>query len=174
MWSVIALGTVFAIIPALFLLGRRYGPSDLGLRFRDVIVAAPVLAIFAVMTFAFSRDSITWTGALAESGSPLGVVETAISACLPEEFFRIAWQTRIGAWMKNPASGWLFASVAWASLHGPIDYSHSHSLLKATVGVIHIVPLGLHCEATSRIGQESFVPAMSLLHGLNFWGLQNF
>ena len=171
-WIVIGLGSVFAIIPALFLLGRGYGPSDLGLRFRDLAVALPVLAIFAAMAFAFSRHSITWSGALAESGSPLGLVGTAISACVPEEFIRFTWQTRIGTWIRSPAAGWLIASVAWAALHGPIDYSQSHSVSKAVVGVIHIVPLGLLWGYLTH-RTRSFVPAM-LLHGLNFWGLQNF
>ncbi len=171
-WIAIGLGAVFSILPALFLFCRRYRPADLGLRFQGVIVAFPVLAIFAAITFAFSRNSITWSGALAEAVSPLGLALTAISACLPEEFFRIAWQTRIGAWMKNPAVGWLIASIAWATLHGPVDYSQSHSTVDAMLGVINIVPLGLLWGyLTHRTG--SFLPSM-LLHGLNFWGLQNF
>jgi membrane protease YdiL (CAAX protease family) len=171
-WIVIALGAVFCIIPALFLFGRRYSPADLGLRLSGVIVALPVLAIFALITLALSRHSITWSGALAESGSPLGLVQTSISACLPEEFFRVAWQTRIGAWIRNPAAGWLIASIAWATLHGPVDYSHSHSIVETTLGVMNIVPLGLLWGyLTHRTG--SFLPS-ALLHGLNFWGLQNF
>jgi hypothetical protein len=69
------------------------------------MVVLPVLAVFAAITLAFSRESITWPGALAEAGSPMGLVLTAVSACLPEEFFRIVWQTRIGAWMKSPSAG---------------------------------------------------------------------
>jgi membrane protease YdiL (CAAX protease family) len=171
-WIVIGLGAVFSILPALFLFCRRYTPADLGLKFQGVIVALPVLAIFAAITFTFSRDSITWSRALAEAGSPLGFVLTAISACLPEEFFRIVWQTRIGAWMKNPAVGWLIASIAWAALHVPVDYSQSHSTVKAMLGIINIVPLGLLWGyLTHRTG--SFLPSM-LLHGLNLWGLQNY
>src|SRR5271169_6670670 len=45
--------------------------------------------------------------------------------------------------MKDPAIGWLIASIAWAALHGPVDYSQSHSLVEALLGVIDIVPLGL-------------------------------
>jgi membrane protease YdiL (CAAX protease family) len=170
-WFTIGLGAVFAIIPALFLLGRRYWPADLGLRFRGVTVALPVLAIFATVTFVFSPQSITWSRALAESGSPAGLVQVAVSACLPEEFFRIVWQTRIGTWLKNPATGWLIASIAWAALHGPIDYSQSHSVVEVALGVLNIVPLGLLWGyLTHRTG--SFLPSL-LLHGLNFWGLQN-
>lgn len=170
-WIFIGLGAVFNILPALFLFIRGYWPAALGLRFQGVMVAFPVLAIFAAITFAFSRNSITWSGALAESGSPLGLALTAMSACLPEEFFRIVWQTRIGAWMRNPASGWLIASIAWAALHGPVDYSESHSAVDAMLGAINIVPLGLLWGyLTYRTG--SFLPSM-VLHGLNFWGLQN-
>jgi membrane protease YdiL (CAAX protease family) len=170
-WIAIGLGAVFSILPALFLFGRRYGPADLGLRFRGVTTALPVLAIFAVITFALSRHSITWFGALAEAGSPFGLVQTAISASVPEEFFRFAWQTRIGSWMKNPAVGWLIASFAWAVLHGPVDLSQSHSTVEAALGVIDILPLGLLWGyLTHRTG--SSLPSM-LLHGLNFWGLQN-
>jgi len=170
-WIVFGLGSVFSILPALFLLSRGYGVANLGLRLQGITTALPVLAIFAGFTFAFSRHSITWSGAMAEGGSPLGFVLTAISACLPEEFFRFAWQTRIGAWMKNPAAGWLIASIAWALLHGPIDYSQSHSIVDAVLGVIDIVPLGLLWGyLTHRTG--GFVPSM-LLHGVNLWGLQN-
>jgi hypothetical protein len=129
-WIVIGLGAVFSILPALFLFSRRYGPADLGLRFRGVTTALPVLAIFAGATLALSGHTITWAGALAEAGSPLGLVQTAISACVPEEFFRFVWQTRIGTWMKNPAVGWLIASIAWAMLHGPVDYSQTHSTVE--------------------------------------------
>jgi membrane protease YdiL (CAAX protease family) len=74
--------------------------------------------------------------------------------------------------MKNPADGWLTASIAWAALHGPVDYSQSHSLFEAMLGVINIVPLGLLWGyLMQRTG--SCLPSM-LLHGLNFWGLQNF
>ena len=111
-------------------------------------------------------------GRLAEAVSPLGLALTAISACLPEEFFRIAWQTRIGAWMKNPAVGWLIASIAWATLHGPVDYSQSHSTVDAMLAS-SILCRSACCGDTLPIGQGSFLPSM-LLHGLNFWGLQNF
>jgi membrane protease YdiL (CAAX protease family) len=170
-WIVIGLGSVFSILPALFLFSRHCGSADLGLRFRGITTVLPVLAIFVGTTFAFSRHTITWSGALAEAGSPLGLVQMAIVACLPEEFFRFTWQTRIGAWMKNPAVGWLIASIAWAMLHGPVDYSQSHSTVEAMLSVIDIVPLGLLWGyLTHRTG--SFLPSM-LLHGLNFWGLQN-
>jgi membrane protease YdiL (CAAX protease family) len=101
----------------------------------------------------------------------LAAVAISVVECLPEEFFRFAWQTRIGAWMKNPAAGWLIASMAWAVLHGPVDYSQSHSTVEAMLSVIDIVPLGLLWGYLShRTG--SFLPSV-LLHGLNFWGLQN-
>jgi membrane protease YdiL (CAAX protease family) len=171
-WMAVGLGGVFFVIPTLFLFSRRYWPADLGLRLQGLVVAFPVLATFAAIAFAFSRQSITWSGALKEAGSPLGLVQTAISACLPEEFFRFAWQTRLGAWMRNPAVGWLIASIAWAALHGPVDYSESHSSVQALIGVMNIVPLGLLWGyLTHRTG--SFLPSM-LLHGLNLWGLQNF
>jgi Type II CAAX prenyl endopeptidase Rce1-like len=57
-------------------------------------------------------------------------------------------------------------------LRRPVDYSQSHSTVEAMLGVINIVPLGLLWGyLTHRTG--SFLPSM-LLHGLNFWGLQNF
>jgi hypothetical protein len=56
-WISIGLGAVFNILPALFLFSRGYGPAALGLRFRGVIVVFPVLAIFAAITFALSRNS---------------------------------------------------------------------------------------------------------------------
>jgi membrane protease YdiL (CAAX protease family) len=170
-WVVIGLGCIFAVIPALFLLARRYWPADLGLRFTGVLVALPVLAIFAAITFAFSPRSLTWPEIVREAGSPLGIVVMALSAAVPEEFFRVVWQTRIGAWAGSRAAGWLVATVVWAMLHGPKDFSESHSLVAAAIDVLDIVPLGLLWGyLTHRTG--SFLPSL-LLHGMNVWGLQN-
>jgi hypothetical protein len=51
-WIVIGLGSVFSILPALFLLSRRYGVANLGLRLQGIATTLPVLAIFAGLTFA--------------------------------------------------------------------------------------------------------------------------
>jgi membrane protease YdiL (CAAX protease family) len=114
----------------------------------------------------------TWQGAIAETGgSIVGLVSTALSASVPEEFFRFVWQTRLGAWLRNPAVGWLVASALWAMLHAPKDWSDSHSLASTIMGVVNIVPLGLLWGYLTH-RSRSMLPAI-VLHATNLWGLQN-
>lgn len=94
-----------------------------------------------------------------------------ISAALPEEFLRFAWQTRVSALFANRTTGWLVATMIWAMLHAPKIWSESHSLIGTSMGVVSIVPLGLLWGyLTHRM--RSFLPSM-LVHATDVWGLQN-
>ena len=171
LWLAILVGCVFNALPAIVLLARRYRLTDLGLRITGLQAVPLVIATFAAVTLALSPASITWRGAVEETGSIGALIGTALLAAVPEEFFRFAWQTRVGAWLKDPAVGWLVASVCWALLHGPKDWDESHSLVATLMGVVNIVPLGLLWGyLTHRTG--SMLPAIAL-HATNLWGLQN-
>jgi hypothetical protein len=169
-WVTVGLGAVFNALPALWLLASRYSPRDLGVRVSGLTIALPALAIFATLTLAASRGSMT-IGEIRQM-TPLDIVLVALSAAVPEEFFRFVWQTRLGAWCASPATAWLIATATWAMLHGPKDFDDAHAVGATVQGIIDIVPLGLLWGyLTRRTG--SFLPS-ALLHATNIWGLQNF
>ena len=172
LWLALLVGCVFNALPALFLLARRYRLSDLGLRFTGLQAVPIVVAAFAVSATVLAPTSMTWKAILDESGgSTWAVIGTASLASVPEEFFRFAWQTRVGTWLRQPATGWLVASVAWSLLHGPKDWNETHSLAGTVMGMINIVPLGLLWgDLTHRT--RSILPSV-VLHATNVWGLQN-
>jgi membrane protease YdiL (CAAX protease family) len=94
-----------------------------------------------------------------------------LTAAVPEEFFRFAWQTRVGALRRNRAAGWFIASVAWAILHAPRFWDEGHSAIGTLMGVVDIVPLGLLWGYLMH-RTRSLLPS-TLLHATNIWGLQN-
>jgi len=171
-WLALLVGCVFNALPALFLLARRYRVSELGVRASGLAAFPLVLAIFAASSLVLFPGAVTWKGIVAETGgSWSAILGTALLAAVPEEFFRFAWQTRVGAWLKRPAAGWLVASIAWALLHGPKDWDESHSVGDTVMGMVDIVPLGLLWGYLTRRSQ-SMLPSV-LLHLTNVWGLQN-
>jgi hypothetical protein len=171
-WLGLLIAGVFNALPALVLLLRRYRLTDLGLRPTGLVATPLVLVLFASAATVLYPGSTTWKGLVAESGgSTWAVLETALLAAVPEEFFRFAWQTRVGRSLRQPATGWLVASFLWAMLHGPKDWDETHSVTQTLTGMADIVPLGLLWGyLTYRTG--SFLPAV-VLHATNIWGLQN-
>jgi membrane protease YdiL (CAAX protease family) len=171
-WLGLLIAGVFNALPALVLLARRYRPTDLGLGWRGLGTTPLIIIVFASAATVFFPGATTWNAIVAESGgSPWTVVETALLAAVPEEFFRFAWQTRLGSALRQPATGWLAASLLWALLHGPKDWDETHSVRLTLIGMADIVPLGLVWGyLTHRTG--SFLPAV-VLHATNVWGLQN-
>ena len=171
-WLALLIACVFNALPALFLIARRYRLADLGFRWSGLAAFPPVLAIFALTSVVLFPGAVTWKGIVAETGgSWSAILGTALLAAVPEEFFRFAWQTRVGAWLKRPAVGWLVAFIAWALLHGPKDWAESHSVADTVMGMVDIVPLGLLWGYLTR-RSRSMVPSI-LLHLTNVWGLQN-
>ena len=171
-WLALLIACVFNALPALFLIARRYRLSDLGVRWSGMAAFPVVLAIFASASFVLFPGAVTWKGIVAETGgSWSAILGTALLAAVPEEFFRFAWQTRVGAWLTRPAAGWLVASIAWALLHGPKDWNESHSVADTVMGMVDILPLGLLWGYLTR-RSRSMLPSV-LLHLTNVWGLQN-
>ena len=171
-WVLLGLGSVFNVIIAGVLLARRYRLTELGLRSRGWVAVPPVIVIFGSLALLAAPSHVTWREIVEDTGgSPLEIASLALSAAVPEEFFRFVWQTRVAAWCRNPATGWFVASILWAALHAPHDYVQTPSVFETTMGVIDKVPLGfLWGYLTARTG--SFVPSL-LLHATNVWGLQN-
>ena len=171
-WLALLIGCVFQALPAAVLFLRRYRLPDLGLSARGVQAAPVIMAVFAAAALTLSPSTTTWKAIVEESGgSTLAVIGTALLAAVPEEFFRFAWQTRMGAWIEQPAVGWLVASLVWALLHAPKDWDESHSIGSTVMGVLDIVPLGLLWGYLTH-RTRSILPSI-LLHATNIWGLQN-
>ncbi len=171
-WLGVLIGCAFNALPAVFLLARRYGLRDLGLGGAGLQAVPLVMATFAAAALLLSPATTTWRGAIAETGGSFAaLVGVALSAAVPEEFFRFVWQTRVGAWRHNAAVGWLVASLLWAALHAPKDWSESHSLASTITGVVDIVPLGLLWGYLTH-RSRSMLPSI-VLHATNLWGLQN-
>jgi membrane protease YdiL (CAAX protease family) len=172
LWLAVLVGCVFNALPAIFLLVRRYRPSDLGFKIAGLQAAPIIVAVFALSATLLSPAATTWRAILDESGgSTWAVVETALLAAVPEEFFRFIWQTRVGAWLQRPATGWLVASVAWSVLHGPKNWDETHSFAATVMGMINIIPLGLLWGYLTH-RTRSMLPSV-VLHATNVWGLQN-
>jgi membrane protease YdiL (CAAX protease family) len=167
--GVVGVGSVFWIPLAIMLVALRYRPHDLGVRIRGFMTALPVMSVFAVLSIAFNRDSLRAAFHAQDSFATLLIVGPA--AGVSEEFFRLVGQTRVGAWRRNSALGWICASCVWAVLHEPRFWSQSRSLLHASIGVIQILPLGLFFGYMTH-RTRSVLPA-ALVHATNVWGLNN-
>jgi hypothetical protein len=164
----IGLGSAFGITLAIFLVARRYGPSDLGVRGGRLLLALPVAAVFFTLASAFTRFSIL---PVVQSRESLMAWMAAVPAtAVSEEFLRFVWQTRLAALRNNHAFGWIIASCVWAIMHGPRFWGEN-GLLHGTLGIVDIIPIGLlFGYLTHR--SRSFLPA-AFTHATNIWGLQN-
>lgn len=164
---------LFPVLLAVVLLFMKYKLQDLGLRLHGWPLAILIALVMAVTNRLVTPESLTWKAALEESGSIPNLLFTGfITAALAEEFFRVIGQTRLGAVMHNRGMGWYITSVLWAFMHLPKWYHDGGALLESILSSLRIVPLGLMWGYMTH-RTKSFVPAM-LVHGSNFWGLQNF
>ena len=171
--SLPAMAIIFPIALPLALLWWKYKPAELGIRFNAMSwVFLPVLLITAGTAYLVAPTEFTLSKILASEGVVGALITGLITAGLSEEFVRMALQTRVGAYLRNPAVGWFFATLVWAFLHSPKWYADGGDLYEALMGAVRIVPLGLMWGyITYRT--KSLLPA-TLVHGLNVWGLQNF
>lgn len=171
--SLPALAIIFPIVLPLVLLRWKYRPAELGLRFNAMgRVFLPVLLITATTAYLAAPHDFTLGRLLNEEGVLGALITGFITAGLSEEFVRMALQTRLGAYLRNPAVGWFFATLVWAFLHSPNWYAKGGDLYEALMGAVRIIPLGLMWGyITYRT--KSLLPA-TLVHGMNVWGLQNF
>ena len=171
--SIPAMAIIFPIALPLVLLWWKYKPAELGIRFNAMSwVFLPVLLITAGTAYVVAPDEFTLSKILASEGVVGALITGLITAGLSEEFVRMVLHTRVGAYLRNPAVGWFFATLVWAFLHSPNWYAKGGDLYEALMGAVRIVPLGLMWGyITYRT--KSLLPA-TLVHGMNVWGLQNF
>lgn len=171
--SIPAMAIIFPIALPLVLFWWKYRPAELGIRFNTMCwVFLPVLLITSGTAYWVAPDEFTLGKIIGKEGIVGALITGLITAGLSEEFVRMALQTRVGTYLRNPAVGWFFATLVWAFLHSPNWYAKGGDLYEALMGAVRIVPLGLMWGyITYRT--KSLVPA-TLVHGFNVWGLQNF
>jgi len=171
--SLPAFAIIFPIALPLILLKWKYRPVELGIRFNAMSwVFLPVLLVTAATAYLAAPEDFTLGSLLASEGVVGALVTGVITAGLSEEFVRMVLQTRLGAYLRNPAIGWFIATLIWAFLHSPKWYADGGDLYEALMGAVRIVPLGLMWGYITH-RTKSLLPA-TLVHGFNVWGLQNF
>lgn len=156
----------------LFALRYRFG--DLGFRVavRGLWAVPLILLSFFGLSY-LSGASFTIGGVIREEGSLWRAALVVIFiAALPEEFFRMTWQTRLGAVTGNNAAAWFLTAFLWAFMHAPIFRNGEPTWTPALLNCLNLVPLGLLWGyVLHRTG--SLIPSM-ILHIFNLSGLQNF
>ncbi|MEI6816493.1 MAG: CPBP family intramembrane glutamic endopeptidase [Bacteroidota bacterium] len=164
---------VFPIALAIIMLLSGYKPKEQGIRLQGLVMVIPILLISFLTNRIVSPESLTWNRVIDESGSIIGAIYSGlILAGLSEEFFRVIGQTRMGALMKNMGYGWLITSTIWAFMHAPKWYGEEHDLKEALLSSTRIIPIGLMWGYLTH-RTKSILPSV-VVHGFNFWGLQNF
>ena len=150
---------------ALYLLARGYSLKDLGIRVWGFAPVPLIMLVCMGLVALTTPLRNTWTEVYRGLGGVWGWIALCFTAPLPEEFFRVVWQTRAGKWLSNPAAGWLIASLLWAGMHWFI-LSPGHSHLQTLFWVLYIVPYGLMLGYLTH-RTKSILPAI-LLHATKF------
>ena len=119
---------VYPIGLAIIMFLLRYKPKDLGLKLQGIIIALPIIVILAITNRIICPQSFTWYELVKEGGGVMGALVLGfLVAALPEEFFRVIGQTRLGIFLNNKGLAWFIASFLWALLHAPKWYSETHN-----------------------------------------------
>jgi len=165
---------VFPVAMAVIFLAMRYKLPELGVRLRGSLVALPVIAIVFITSRIAAADKLTWQMIYSEEGGIFMTFFTGIvTAGLSEEFMKMAGQTRFGELFGNKGAGWFIITIIWALMHAPKWYHEGNGNIKeALIGAVRIIPIGLMWGYLTH-RTKSILPAV-LVHGTNFWGLQNF
>ena len=160
------------ILLALFLFWRGFSLRDLGLRLWGFAPVPLVMACCMGLVALTMPLRNAWVENYHSIGGSIWawVQVGLLMAALPEEFFRMVWQTRLGKLLNNAAAGWLVGSLLWASLHS-FMYAQGESHLQALFAVLGIVPYGLLLGYITH-RTRSILPAI-LLHATKFVWLGN-
>jgi membrane protease YdiL (CAAX protease family) len=83
-------------------------------------------------------------------------------------------QTRLGILFHHKGMGFVVATLVWVCIHIPNSYPHTQEgafPLLFFIKLATLIPHGLLWGYMTH-RTKSLLPAV-LVHGLNFWGLQN-
>jgi len=166
---------IFPIALAIiYLFVYKYKPRELGLNFHYWYLPIFIHIIVGVTTLLVVPESSHWQAMYLEMGVLDMLFTGIISAALWEEFLRMLMQTRFGAALRNPALGFVLASMVWALMHVPNfgqDF-RKDGIWPAILAAIHIMPVGFMWGYLTFRTKSLFSAVM--VHGFNLWGLQNF
>jgi membrane protease YdiL (CAAX protease family) len=184
----LGIALLFPVIPAISLLMWGYRPRTLGFAWprpvAGVLVAVPVQGVVITMAYLAAPEDVTWSQIMEEVGgggvamTVMKLVVLSLMAAVPEEFFRLMCQTRVGAVARNQAVGWVIAVLLWGAMHVPHAVANQPAeralwmkIGMAFLGTITMAPIGLMWSYVAW-RCRSLWPAMAL-HATNVWGLQN-
>jgi membrane protease YdiL (CAAX protease family) len=171
----LVLCTFPVVLSLVFLLKFKYSVNELGINLNYWYVPVIVHFIFGIVTMSVARESSHWKEALTNMGILNLLFTGLITAGLSEEFTRMLVQTRVAFYFNNSICiGLITSTLLWSLIHIPVfgqDY-RKEGWTPALIDALRIMPLGLLWGyITYRTG--SIIPSV-IIHGLNFWGLQNF
>lgn len=151
---------------------KRYKPVDVGVSIRSkIVLALPVIVLMGTVTFLVAPEGIQFSDMLASHSIMQLILLGFLTAAIPEEFFRLLLQTRLGSMMNHPAWAWFITGIIWAAIHIPNFGKQSGDWGNACLSALAILPLGLLWGyLTHRL--QNLWPSV-LIHGTNLWGLQN-
>lgn len=159
----------------IYLLKKKYKIMELGLKTKPIsflFLGIFISGLTGLFSFAFNKNGIMISEAYKEFGGILGMIlEGLIGAALVEEFMRFAIQSRFEKLFKLNGFNILFATIIWAFMHFPVNHFKGDELKNNVIYCIQIIPIGfVWGYLTHRT--KSILPSV-LVHGTNFWGLQN-
>jgi membrane protease YdiL (CAAX protease family) len=161
------------VLAIIYLFYFRYSYKELGVNLNYWYLPIIIIVIFGLATMSIVPQNSNWHLIL-EDGILRMLFMSFITAALSEEFTRMLIQSRIGSITHNMAIGWITAAIIWAAMHFPI-FAQEHVKMgwrAVCMATLNLVPLGL-LWGYITYRSKSIVPSV-ILHGLNFWGLQNF
>jgi membrane protease YdiL (CAAX protease family) len=157
------------VLAAIYLFYFHYTPAELGFRTDYWYVSPIVLFVFATTALLVAPNGLTWQS---HRGSDL--VAYAFLAAFSEEFVRMLMQTRFAIALQERGIAFFLATFCWACLHLPVIHAQNKGMTwpRACRSAPLIIPIGL-LWGYMTYRTKSLIPAV-IVHGLNYWGLQNF
>jgi membrane protease YdiL (CAAX protease family) len=162
------------VLAAIYLFLYRYKPGELGINLRYWYLPILIHLLWGSIAITTAKETVIWRSYIEQNGIIRTLVTGIICAALAEEFLRMLLQTRLSALFHNQGMGFVTATLLWVCVHIPSSYPHTKDgkeILLYAIKLVTLVPHGLLWGYIIR-RTKSLLPAV-LVHGLNFWGLQN-
>ncbi|WP_263377590.1 CPBP family intramembrane glutamic endopeptidase [Granulicella paludicola] len=163
---------IFLAVIYIFL--YRYKPGELGINLRYWYLPLLIHLLWGSIAVTTAKETIIWHDYIEQNGIVGTLITGIICAALAEEFTRMLLQTRLSALFQDQGMGFVTATLLWVCIHIPSSYPHTKDgkvILLYFIKLATLVPHGLLWGYITQ-RTKSLLPAV-LVHGLNFWGLQN-
>lgn len=167
---------VFPVVLAcIYLFAFKYKARELGVNLRYWYLPLILHLVWGTVTLLVTPEVSHWKEAYVEYGILGSLFTGIISAAIPEEFFRMLVQTRVGKAVNSPAFGVYIAAFVWGAMHIPKAFGENHTpvtLYNILEAASYLVPLGMFWGYLT-MRTKSMFSAVGM-HAFNLWGLQNF